>query len=325
MPLKIERTHSRTLSGQQSNYKQSSGDWSRRLQSLLPSRRSLETYHDKPRHEAWPIPPREVPRAVYYGSPERKKRHVSLQQFPDSRRSTPLYSNQTTPTQSTDSTPYHSRQPSFEALYMKSHSSTDGHHGVLHRDPSVSMTRSRSSNKEARFAETRYTGEQAVMTAGLTRPNRLLRSSSPLALDFLHCLGWNDRLSVTMPSFDARRLEEAAFYDSSIHSVRLIFQDWNEEILVQAKGTNPRRNSIITVWDILLAISRHLSEAISMSTWYGVSAERYTRANENRVARRGRTLRKIDCLPYGSVFGGLRLVSEGTKRGDAGRWLVLFQ
>ena len=164
MPLKIERTHSRTLSGKQSNYKQSSDDWTRRLHSLLPSRRSPGTYHDKPRHEAWPIPPREVPRAVYYGSPERKKRHVSLHQFPDSRRSTPLYSNQTTPTHSTDSSPYHSRQPSFEALYMKSRGSMDDRYGVLHRDPSVSMTRSRSSNKEARFAETRYTGEQAVMT-----------------------------------------------------------------------------------------------------------------------------------------------------------------
>jgi hypothetical protein len=160
MPLKIERTHSRTLSGK---HKQSSDDWTRRLHSLLPSRRSPGTYHDKPRHEAWPIPPREVPRAVYYGSPERKKRHVSLQQFPGSRRSTPLYSNQTTPTHSTDSTPYHSRQPSFEALYMKSRSSMDDRYGVLHRDPSVSMARSRSSNKEARLAETPYTGKYAFV------------------------------------------------------------------------------------------------------------------------------------------------------------------
>jgi hypothetical protein len=159
------------------------------------------------------------------------------------------------------------------------------------------------------------------------RPNRLLRSSSPLGLDFMHCLGWNDRLSVEVPGFDARRLEEPAFNDGSIHSVRLIFRDWNEEILVQAKGTNIRRNvlKVITVWDVLLAISRHLSEAISTSTWYGVSAERYMRANENRVARRGRTLRKIDCLTDGSLFGGLRLVSESARTGDAGRWLVLFQ
>ena len=72
------------------------------------------------------------------------------------------------------------------------------------------------------------TSTNCFPTAGFTRPNRLLHSSSPLALDFL---GWNDRLSVTMPSFDARRLEEVEFYDSSIHPVRLIFQDWNEEIL----------------------------------------------------------------------------------------------